>query len=138
MLQRFYNSGCCTEPSDAEKRHQSRFHKSPGSRNIPSAPDRRVSWSSAVYCRSPPEGTVGNFSRLSRLHVLTKKEGVSLKSKSLCWQNLSSPDEDVDMDVDIRVAPGTYAITASVADSEQQTVLVSLKAGESFKVQFNF
>lgn len=61
-----------------------------------------------------------------------------MKPKSLCWQNLSSPDEDVDMDVDIRVAPGTYAITASVADSEQQTVLVSLKAGESFKVQFNF
>lgn len=45
---------------------------------------------------------------------------------------------DEDVDVDIRVAPGTYAVTASMADSEQQTLLVSLKAGESFKLKFNF
>lgn len=62
-----------------------------------------------------------------------------MKLNSLSWQShLSSLDEDVDVDVDIRVSPGTYAVTASMADSEQQTLLVSLEAGESFKLKFNF
>lgn len=52
----------------------------------------------------------------------------------MSWQNGLSPDEDFD----IRVPPGTYAVTAGMADSEQQTLLVNLKAGESFKLTFNF
>lgn len=52
----------------------------------------------------------------------------------MSWQSVPSPDEDFD----IRVPPGTYAVTAGVADSEQQTLLVALKDGESFKLTFNF
>lgn len=52
----------------------------------------------------------------------------------MSWQNVPSPDEDFH----IWVPPGTYAVTAGVADSEQQTLLVDLKAGETFKLTFNF
>lgn len=31
LLQRFYKSGCCTQPSDIEKNHMSRFHTQPAS-----------------------------------------------------------------------------------------------------------
>lgn len=48
--------------------------------------------------------------------------------------HLSSPSEDYV----IEVSPGTYAITASMAESEQQTQMVNVKAGESFKLTFNF
>uniref|UniRef100_H3C9U2 A kinase (PRKA) interacting protein 1 n=1 Tax=Tetraodon nigroviridis TaxID=99883 RepID=H3C9U2_TETNG len=34
QCERFYNSGCCSEPSDGERRHLSRFHSSPGSGNV--------------------------------------------------------------------------------------------------------
>ncbi|TWW76077.1 A-kinase-interacting protein 1 [Takifugu rubripes] len=91
QCERFYESGCCSEPSDTDRRHLSRFHPAPVSGKI------------------TPATAPGN------------KNGLS-------------PDEDFD----IRVPPGTYAVTAGVADSEQQTLLVNLKAGESFKLTFNF
>uniref|UniRef100_A0A3B4FYS3 A-kinase interacting protein 1 n=1 Tax=Pundamilia nyererei TaxID=303518 RepID=A0A3B4FYS3_9CICH len=65
LLQRFYKSGCCTQPSDIEKNHMS---------------------SEDFY---------------------------------------------------IELSPGTYAITASVAESQQQTQLVSVKAGESVNLTFD-
>lgn len=37
----------------------------------------------------------------------------------------------------IEVTPGTYAITASMPESQQQTQLVSIKAGESVNLTFN-
>uniref|UniRef100_A0A1A7XVY8 A kinase (PRKA) interacting protein 1 n=1 Tax=Iconisemion striatum TaxID=60296 RepID=A0A1A7XVY8_9TELE len=37
----------------------------------------------------------------------------------------------------IEVSPGTYAITASLPESQQQTHLVSVNAGESIKLTFN-
>ncbi|XP_039988587.1 A-kinase-interacting protein 1 isoform X1 [Xiphias gladius] len=37
----------------------------------------------------------------------------------------------------IEVSPGTYAITASMPESQQQTQLVSVKAGESINLTFN-
>lgn len=37
----------------------------------------------------------------------------------------------------IEVSPGTYAITASVPEAQQQTQLVSVKAGESINLTFN-
>uniref|UniRef100_A0A3B4FZK1 A-kinase interacting protein 1 n=1 Tax=Pundamilia nyererei TaxID=303518 RepID=A0A3B4FZK1_9CICH len=37
----------------------------------------------------------------------------------------------------IELSPGTYAITASVAESQQQTQLVSVKAGESVNLTFD-
>lgn len=139
VLQRFYNSGWCTEPSNSERRHLCRFHQSPGSRKITSATasDTKVSSTSEWYFPLPPGGASLHFSQLLCWFSQTIKEGVGLKLKSVSWQNHpSSPDEDVD--IDIRVSPGTYAVTASMADLEQQTLLVSLKAGESFKLKFNF
>uniref|UniRef100_A0A3Q3W639 Uncharacterized protein n=1 Tax=Mola mola TaxID=94237 RepID=A0A3Q3W639_MOLML len=73
-------SGCCTEPSDAERKHASRFHT------------------------QPPAG-----------HRLTPS------------------DEDFIIDV----LPGTYAVTASVQESQQQTQVVTVKPGESFHLTFN-
>ncbi|XP_036961970.1 A-kinase-interacting protein 1 [Acanthopagrus latus] len=37
----------------------------------------------------------------------------------------------------IEVSPGTYAITAGLPESQQQTQLVSVKAGESVNLTFN-
>lgn len=138
LLQRFYNSGCCTEPSDAERRHLSMFHQAPGSRNVPPPPppDDIVRDSSST---PPPGGARVTVYPLSHLHVnyhRHKKRVWVWKLKFVCWQSHLSPDDDVD--VDIRVSPGTYAVTASMEDCEQQTLLVSLQAGESFKLQFNF
>uniref|UniRef100_A0A3B4XGK3 A-kinase interacting protein 1 n=1 Tax=Seriola lalandi dorsalis TaxID=1841481 RepID=A0A3B4XGK3_SERLL len=42
-----------------------------------------------------------------------------------------------DEDFYIEVSPGTYAVTASMQESQQQTQLVSVKAGESMKLTFN-
>lgn len=71
------------------------------------------------------------------LNLTNKQTKKKMKIKSLklmSWQNVPSPDEDFH----IWVPPGTYAVTAGVADSEQQTLLVDLKAGETFKLTFNF
>lgn len=65
---------------------------------------------------------------------LTNKQKKINSLKLMSWQSVVSPEEDFH----IRVPPGTYAVTAGVADSEQQTLLVNLKAGESFKLTFNF
>ncbi|XP_060892015.1 A-kinase-interacting protein 1 [Labrus mixtus] len=48
-----------------------------------------------------------------------------------------APEPAADEDFYIEVSPGTYAITASVPESQQQTQLVRLKAGESINLTFN-
>ncbi|XP_008292659.1 A-kinase-interacting protein 1 isoform X2 [Stegastes partitus] len=88
---RFYESGCCSEPSDTEKKHMSRFHTRPGAGRIPPA-------------------------------LPTRKHG-----------RVSAAGEDFY----IEVSPGTYAVTASMPESHQQTQLVSVKAGESINLSFN-
>uniref|UniRef100_A0A3P8SPL3 A kinase (PRKA) interacting protein 1 n=1 Tax=Amphiprion percula TaxID=161767 RepID=A0A3P8SPL3_AMPPE len=86
---RFYESGCCTEPNDTEKKHTSRFHTRIGAgKTKPALPKRK--------------------------HVRTAGE-----------------------DFYIEVSPGTYTITASMPESQQQTQLVSVKAGESINLTFN-
>lgn len=88
---RFYESGCCTEPSDTEKNHMSRFHtRLEAGRIKPALP--------------------------------TRKHG-----------RVSAAGEDFY----VEVSPGTYAITASLPESHQQTQLVSVKAGESINLTFN-
>uniref|UniRef100_A0A3Q0QUQ9 Uncharacterized protein n=1 Tax=Amphilophus citrinellus TaxID=61819 RepID=A0A3Q0QUQ9_AMPCI len=82
LLQSFYESGCCTEPSNTEKNHMSRFHTRPAG-----AKTRHVSGASEDFY--------------------------------------------------IELSPGTYAITASMPESQQQTRLVSVKAGESVNLTFN-
>ena len=47
--------------------------------------------------------------------------------------HLSPSDEDFLIDV----WPGTYAVTASLQDSEPQTQVVTVKPGESFQLTFN-
>lgn len=46
---------------------------------------------------------------------------------------LTPSDEDFIIDV----LPGTYAVTASVQESQQQTQVVTVKPGESFHLTFN-
>uniref|UniRef100_A0A3Q4HRM1 A-kinase-interacting protein 1-like n=1 Tax=Neolamprologus brichardi TaxID=32507 RepID=A0A3Q4HRM1_NEOBR len=95
LLQRFYKSGCCTQPSDIEKNHMSRFHTQPASAKTSAAlPTRK--------CNK--------------------------------YQNRVSGSSE---DFYIELSPGTYAITASVAESQQQTQLVSVKAGESVNLTFD-
>uniref|UniRef100_A0A8C6M9P7 A kinase (PRKA) interacting protein 1 n=1 Tax=Nothobranchius furzeri TaxID=105023 RepID=A0A8C6M9P7_NOTFU len=50
-----------------------------------------------------------------------------------CKGHVSSAKEDFY----IEVSPGTYAVTASLPESQQQTHLVRVKAGESFQLTFN-
>ncbi|KAF1386466.1 hypothetical protein PFLUV_G00095150 [Perca fluviatilis] len=91
QCKRFYESGCCTEPTDTERSHVSRFHSRP-----------------AVGMTTPA-------------HSARKHGRVSAASE----------------DFVIEVSPGTYAITASMPELEQQTQLVSVKAGESINLTFN-
>lgn len=71
VLQRFYNSGCCTEPSDADRRHLSRFHQSTGSRVVTpaTAPEHKVGLISDCCFISPQGGRLVYFRWLSHLHV---------------------------------------------------------------------
>ncbi|XP_030588198.1 A-kinase-interacting protein 1 [Archocentrus centrarchus] len=91
----FYESGCCTEPSNTEKNHMSRFHTRPAGAKTASA---------------PPTRKCDKYQR----HVSGASE-----------------------DFYIELSPGTYAITASMPESQQQTRLVSVKAGESVNLTFN-
>ncbi|KAM9753519.1 A-kinase-interacting protein 1 isoform 1-T2 [Menidia menidia] len=94
---RFYESGC-SEPSDIERTHVSRFHVSP----------------EAQRTRSPSTGNQENTQE-------TEKSCVSATGEEFY----------------IEVSPGTYKITASVPDSQQQTQLVTIEAGESVNLIFD-
>ncbi|XP_034735221.1 A-kinase-interacting protein 1 isoform X1 [Etheostoma cragini] len=93
QCKRFYQSGCCTEPTDTERKHVSRFHSRPA---------------------------VG---MTTRAHSAREHGRVSAAAAG--------------EDFVIEVSPGTYAITASMPELEQQTQLVSVKAGESINLTFN-
>ncbi|XP_019934306.2 A-kinase-interacting protein 1 [Paralichthys olivaceus] len=91
QCKRFYASGCCTDPTDKERNHVSRFHsRSAAGRTTAALP--------------------------------TRKHG-----------RVSGTDEDFH----IEVSPGTYAVTAHMPESPQQTQLVSVRAGESIDLTFN-
>lgn len=87
----FYESGCCTEPSDAERTHVSRFHARPGTGRTTSALPQRK--------HQVPVSAAGE-------------------------------------DFYIEVSPGTYAVTATLPDSQRQTRLVSVRPGESVNMVF--
>ncbi|XP_029010815.1 A-kinase-interacting protein 1 [Betta splendens] len=90
VCKRFYESGCCAEPNDAERTHVSRFHRQAAAvRTTPAEPSR------------------------TRAHVSTAGE-----------------------DFYMEVAPGTYVVTASLPESQRQTQLVRVKAGESVNLTF--
>ncbi|CAB1416563.1 unnamed protein product [Pleuronectes platessa] len=91
QCKRFYESGCCTDPTDKERKHVSRFHTRPAAGKTTAA-------------------------------LPNRKHG-----------DVSGTGEDYH----IEVAPGTYAITASIPESQQQTQLVSVRAGESINLTFN-
>ncbi|XP_026168317.1 A-kinase-interacting protein 1 isoform X1 [Mastacembelus armatus] len=91
QCKRFYESGCCTEPSGNERAHVSRFHARTAAQKTTSA-------------------------RPTRKH-----------------RRVSAAGEDFY----IEVSPGSYAITASMPNLQQQTQLVSVKAGESINLTFN-
>ncbi|KAI3371022.1 hypothetical protein L3Q82_023671 [Scortum barcoo] len=99
QCKRFYESGCCTEPTHTERNHVSRFHTRPAAGTTTSA------LSATIHVRAPP-----NQGRSSSV---------------------------ADEDFYIEVSPGTYAITAGLPDSQHQTQLVSVRAGESVDLTFN-
>ncbi|XP_044213801.1 A-kinase-interacting protein 1 [Thunnus albacares] len=90
QCKKFYVS--CTEPSDNERKHVSRFHTRPAA------------------------GTTTTSALPPRKHGRVSDAGE---------------------DFYIEVSPGTYAITASMPESHQQTQLVSINAGESVDLTFN-
>ncbi|XP_051237796.1 A-kinase-interacting protein 1 [Dicentrarchus labrax] len=98
QCKKFYESGRCTEPTDTERSHVSRFHTRPAAGMTSSAQS-------------------------------TRKRARAPYNKG----RVSSAGEDFY----IEVSPGTYSITASMSESEQQTQLVSVKAGESIDLTFN-
>ncbi|XP_034542228.1 A-kinase-interacting protein 1 [Notolabrus celidotus] len=98
QCKRFYGSACCTEPTENERNHVSRFHTRAGAGSTTPAP-------------------------LGRKHVKTTHG--------------KAPVSALGEDFYIEVSPGTYAITASTPESQQQTQLVSVRAGESVDLTFN-
>ncbi|XP_042352491.1 A-kinase-interacting protein 1 [Plectropomus leopardus] len=97
QCKRYYESGRCTEPTDTERSHVSRFH------SRPTVGMRTSAQSAKKHARTPH-----------------KKDPVSASE-----------------DFFIELSPGTYAITASVPELNQQTQLVSVKAGETVNLTFN-
>ncbi|XP_034031472.1 A-kinase-interacting protein 1 [Thalassophryne amazonica] len=94
QCKRFYESGCCTEPTDAERSHVARFHTRPaGGRPTPRPP------------------------------ATTHKD---------CGHML-----ETGQDFHIDVSPGTYAVTARMPESQQQTQVVKIDAGESISLTFD-
>ncbi|KAK9516282.1 hypothetical protein VZT92_024223 [Zoarces viviparus] len=93
QCKRFYESGCCSEPTDTERSHVSRFHSRP-----------------AVRTTARKHATVPHY----RGRVSASGE-----------------------DFFIEVSPGSYAVTASVPELQQQTQLVSVRAGESINLTFD-
>ncbi|XP_008309752.1 A-kinase-interacting protein 1 [Cynoglossus semilaevis] len=91
QCKKFYDSGCCTAPTNFERKHLARFH----SKHAP------------VKMRPT---------------VPTKKQ-----------VSFSEGDDDFY----VEVSPGTYAITASTQESQPQTQLISVSAGESINITFN-
>ncbi|CAJ1056155.1 A-kinase-interacting protein 1 [Xyrichtys novacula] len=98
QCKRFYGSGCCTEPTDTERIHVSRFHTRQAGRSTTPAPS-------------------------------TRKHGKTPHSKA--------PVSAAHEDFYIKLSPGTYAITASTPEAQQQTQVVTVRAGESVDLTFN-
>ncbi|XP_031721133.1 A-kinase-interacting protein 1 isoform X2 [Anarrhichthys ocellatus] len=98
QCKRFYESGCCSEPTDTERSHVSRFHSRPAVGTTAPAPSARK------------HATVPQY-----------KGCVSASGE----------------DFFIEVSPGSYAVTASVPELQQQTQLVSVRAGESINLTFD-
>ncbi|KAM6926200.1 A-kinase-interacting protein 1 [Lycodopsis pacificus] len=96
QCKRFYESGCCSEPTDTERSHVSRFHSRPAVRTTAPAPSARK------------HATVPHY----KGHASGE-------------------------DFFIEVSPGSYAVTASVPELQQQTRLVSVRAGESINLTFD-
>ncbi|KAM9351553.1 A-kinase-interacting protein 1 isoform 2-T3 [Symphorus nematophorus] len=99
QCKRFYESGCCTEPTDTERIHVCRFH------TRPAAGMTTPALSATKHAQAP-----------------CNKGRVSAEAGE---------------DFFIEVSPGTYAVTASMPESQKQTQLVSVKAGESINLTFN-
>lgn len=97
----------------------------------------QISW-----CQRSPIGHQRNFTALPhQLHfsvvlvaASTFFETKSINFKSCSLQGRVSAEAE---DFFIEVSPGTYSITASMPESQQQTQLVSVKAGESVDLTFN-
>ncbi|XP_073328306.1 A-kinase-interacting protein 1 [Pagrus major] len=98
QCKRFYESGCCTAPTDTERSHVSRFHT-----------------------RAAAGTTTPALSARKHARAPSNKGRVSAAGE----------------DFFIEVSPGTYAVTARLPESQQQTQLVSVKAGESIDLTFN-
>ncbi|XP_035499640.1 A-kinase-interacting protein 1 isoform X1 [Scophthalmus maximus] len=80
-----------------------------------------------------PEPTDKEREHVCRFHTrpAAGKKAPSLPARK--HDHVSATDEDFY----IEVSPGTYAITARVQESQQQTQQVSVRAGESIKLIFN-
>ncbi|XP_068579350.1 A-kinase-interacting protein 1 [Cebidichthys violaceus] len=101
QCKRFYGSGRCSEPTDTERSHVSRFHSRP------------------AVGTTPPTTPA----RSARKHATLPH-----------YKGRASPSGE---DFVVEVSPGTYAVTASVPESQQQTQLVSVRAGESVDLTFD-
>lgn len=97
QCQRFYESDCCAEPTDAERKHVSRFHPQP------------------------------RAAATHQAHV--KKDKSSLPEES---------EAEAHQDFYVDVVPGSYAVTASVVESQEHTQVVDVEAGESVNITFTF
>ncbi|KAK5866929.1 hypothetical protein PBY51_011462 [Eleginops maclovinus] len=98
QCKRYYESGCCTEPSDTERSHVCRFHSKP-----------------AAGMKTP--------ARSARKHERAPQNKGRVSA--------------VGEDFFIEVSPGTYAVTATMPESQQQTQMISVRAGESVDLTFN-
>lgn len=109
QCKRFYESGCCTEPTDTERMHVSRFHSRP-----------------AVGMKTPVKASHSKVTQSETDRTMNQQV-----------HDTPDPESAADEDFVVVVSPGTYAVTASMPELHQQTQLVSVNAGESVSVTFN-
>ncbi|CAB1323533.1 unnamed protein product [Coregonus sp. 'balchen'] len=100
---------------------------------------RRVDWSSSVSPSPNTTSTDGNAGN----EVLGNSAHTSLDdafetiAEFMAQTTYQCKARSSPEDFHIEVSPGTYAITAGMQDSQQQTRLVRINAGESMNLTFH-
>ncbi|XP_041650815.1 A-kinase-interacting protein 1 [Cheilinus undulatus] len=87
-------------------------------------------------CTIPTDTERSHVCRFHARQAGSTKPAVSTR-KNVKAPHRKAPVSAADEDFYIEVSPGTYAITASTQDSQQQTQLVTVKPGESINLTFN-
>uniref|UniRef100_A0A8C8FB61 Uncharacterized protein n=1 Tax=Oncorhynchus tshawytscha TaxID=74940 RepID=A0A8C8FB61_ONCTS len=127
VLQNFYMSE--TEPMENERTHVCRYHSQSHQHPGTSLQTRKHVRQS--YSLSVQQAVIKPYCTFEMVFLVILL-WLRYKAMPVFLQAQSSPE-----DFHIDVSPGTYKITAGTQDSQQQTRVVRINAGESMNLTFH-